>query len=415
MATRVSANVSVQAFALGAAADGLRLEFPDATIGPLAGNAGETRWTMGGAQFTGLGARLRTGHWQAERGKVQQLSLRAPGEAVTIDIAEIELPDGAMIARSPEGIELLAPTALLRGLTIVSRGGVSAPTTPISIDEPAPTPGSIEVTPLKQRRLRFLDAMQGQLALTVKVELDLPVLGKRTLDQKLKIPIKDGTLDFRALDKSLDWLEGTFLDIGLIDDDRLAVSWGVPIVAPQREILSWALDEDAAMLAKMNRVPLRSLADFRTKAGKADRKSGKVDSKKKGVLRSLAIDDISVQLSLSVPRSLAVGAGGHVLFGGDDAAGILDLSISGCVGDGGRPGKLRGSIGALDMTLAGLALGGAAKVWIDRVHLGDLDPVEVRFEGFGVAGISATIAEVTATNLRLLLGSGDGEPDEPMA
>ncbi|MEZ4364954.1 MAG: hypothetical protein R2939_01540 [Kofleriaceae bacterium] len=407
MSTRVSADVTVQNFGLSAGDDGLRLEFPEARLGPMAGEAGETRWTIAGTELAGLRARLRTGHWQAERGRATGLTLRGPGDAVTAEIAEVELPDGFLIARSPEGVELVAPTATLRGVAISSRGAPTVPEQPIEIavEEPAPPPVPAEEQPLRQHRLRFLDAVVGELGLTVKVQLDLPVLGIRTLDQTIKVPIERGAIDFRKLDKSLDWLEGTFLDIGM-HEGRLAIRWGVPIVAPQREILSWSLDDEARTLAKFDKVPLRSLADFRVGGAKAaaDRRSGKIDAKpKKGVLRSLVLDDILVKLSLTVPRSVAIGDG-HVLFGGDDAAGIVDLKIAGAVGDGGRAGALRGSIGALDLTLADVSLGGAARVSADRIRLGQLDPIEVQFEGFAIAGLSTTIAEISVTNLRLLLG-----------
>ena len=49
------------------------------------------------------------------------------------------------------------------------------------------------------------------------------MIGVRTLDQQLRVPIQEGSLDFRALEDSLDWLEGTFLDIKH-EDQRLKIS-----------------------------------------------------------------------------------------------------------------------------------------------------------------------------------------------
>jgi hypothetical protein len=120
-------------------------------------------------------------------------------------------------------------------------------------------------------------------------------------------------------------------------------------------------------------------------------------------LRALLLDHISVTLSMNAPRSVAIGETGHVLFGGDDAAGLVDLKVTGAVGDGSYDGALRGSIGALDLTVADLALGSAGVVWMDRVRLGQVDPVEFRLKGFDAAGVSMEVAEVDVNGLRLTL------------
>jgi hypothetical protein len=252
--------------------------------------------------------------------------------------------------------------------------------------------------PLRQERLRFLDGVAGDIKLTISVKLDLPVVGSRTLDQVLRIPIKDGGLDFRALEKSLDWLEGAFLDIGL-DHDRLVVSYGVPIVLPSREIISWSLDRDALTLAKFDRVPLRSLADFRV----AKRKNDK--DKRASRLEAFSMQDIDVKLSLLAPRSLEVGTGA-ILFGGEDSPGIVDLSIAGAIAAKGR-GTLKGSIALLDTTIKDLHLGGATMT-VDRLHLGTIDHLEVTFDGFSPVEITARIDRATATNLALVLGRARG-------
>src|SRR5690606_11334363 len=116
---------------------------------------------------------------------------------------------------------------------------------------------------------------------------DLPVIGKRTLDQQLKIPVQEGSLDFRALDDSLDWLEGAFLDMAH-EGDKLALQWKVPIVGSARDLVTWKLDEEAATLASFGRVPVRSLADFRTASSG---KPAAQDDKKK-TLRALSLDPI---------------------------------------------------------------------------------------------------------------------------
>lgn len=398
MPARLSADVNVENFGLESGDNGIRLEFPVSTIGPMVGTAGAVSWTISGGTFQGLSARLRSGQWQATSGKIQGLTLRGPDDAVVLEIAELDLPDGVMLSPSIHGVELNAPTAMLRSIKVANRGGVEVPDTPIKVEVTDPTAAPVVKSELRQTELTFLDGLAGELRLTVKVQLDLPVVGVRTLDQKLRIPIEKGSLNFRELDKSLDWLEGTFLDID-VRDGRLMIRWRVPILG-SHEIISWALDPAAKNLAAFDRVPVRSLADFRIAGGKKD---GKGDGKR-GRLRSLSVENIEVKLSMNAPRSVAIGDG-HVLFGGEDSPGLVDLKVTGQVGDGDRPGSLRGSIGELDLTVADLALGDGTQVSIDRVRLGQIDPVELRLVGFGAAGINATIAEIAATNLKLRLGN----------
>ena len=219
------------------------------------------------------------------------------------------------------------------------------------------------------------------------------MVGSRSLDQKLVIPIKDGALDFRALDKSLDWLEGTFLDIGL-DGERLAVKWRVPVIT-SREIISWALDADALTLARFDKVPLRALGDFRI------RRKDRGDKDKPSRLESFSIEGVEAKLSLTAPRSLEVG-GGAILFGGEGSPGIVDLSFAGALRSPGA-GALDGSVALVDATIKDLHFGGLAMT-VDRLHLGSIDHVQIAFDGFNPAEVTAKIDRATATNLSLVMG-----------
>src|SRR5678809_452251 len=113
------------------------------------------------------------------------------------------------------GVELLAPHVTFADLRLTVKGPFGRP-------KPAAAP-AVPVSPVqRQERLLFHDSLSGRIYTTLKIQLDLPVLGVRTLDQALRLPIQEGSLDYRALEKSLDWLEGTFLDIKH-DDGRLKI------------------------------------------------------------------------------------------------------------------------------------------------------------------------------------------------
>jgi hypothetical protein len=424
VAQRVTASIRVQRFGLAFDPAQRRLDFPHADVEAFDGQSGKIKYTASDLQFEGLRAQLERGQWQATSASAGSVRIADEGGRFELNVGRVEFPRGLLATRAvAAGVELLTPHASFNDVTVVLRGpfrrtppppppvpiaASTAETQPMTtIAPPAaaaapPTPVPPDAPkPLRQERLRFLDGVSGDIKLTLRVKLDLPVIGSRTLDQTLRIPIKDGGLDFRALEKGLDWLEGAFLDISL-EKNRLVVSYGVPIVLPSREIISWSLDQDALTLAKFDRVPLRSLADFRI----AKRKGGDKD-KRASRLEAFSMEAIDIKLSLLAPRSLEVGTGA-ILFGGDDAPGIVDLSIAGSLAAPG-PGSLKGSIALLDTTIKDLHMGGAAMT-VDRLHLGAIDDLVVTFEGFQPMEITARIDRATATNLALVLGP---RPDRP--
>jgi hypothetical protein len=213
--------------------------------------------------------------------------------------------------------------------------------------------------------------------------------------------VQEGSLDFRALDDSLDWLEGTFLDIKH-EDQRLKVQWKVPIVGVGRDLISWALDTDASTLASFGRVPLRSLADFRFGSSKSSDPMASERSKKGGVLRSFTLDKIDVALSLLAPRHLEVG-NGVIQFGGDDQPGMVDLKITGAIRNQGA-GGIKGAIGSIDTTIKDLELG-PTMLSCDRLHFDSLDGLELTFDGFRPTAMTLIVHRVTATNFAMKIGS----------
>ena len=394
MAHRIETDISVQRFAFVGDEKGRKLQFPRAQTQDVAGRSGTTAYGVRELLFEGLEGRLDTLRWTADSASFGGAWLRDDAGRFDISVERIEMPDGIRLTRASSGVELLAPQISLHEmrLTVTGPFGRSTREPPA---RPAPTE---EPAPLRQDRLRFLDSLSGRIYLTVRVVLDLPVLGKRTLDQQLKVAIQEGSLDFRELEDSLDWLEGRFIDI-THDDNRLALQWKVPIVGRARDLVWWQLDDEAATLASFGRVPVRSLADFRIKGGGNGEKPA--NGERKGVLQSLAIQSIDVAIGLVAPRSLAVG-NGLILFGSDDLPGMVDLKVQGSINDQG-PGKLTGAIGSVDTTIKDLRLG-PLLLTADRLHFDGLDRLEVTFEGFRPVKVTMVVHRVTATNIAMRLG-----------
>ncbi len=427
MAQRIDADLNVQRFGFATDENATRLVFPHAEMHKLAGTTEGLAYSIADCAFDELEGRLDTLRWQAEAASLGGIKLRSDDGRLELSIGRAEFPRGVLLVRAASGVELLAPHVSLADLEVTYCGPFASSKSANS-DAATPAPpksdpaametiwanaaiaaitSPFEPPALRQERLKFLDGLAGHVTMTVNVKLDLPVIGGRTLDQSLNIPIKDGSIDFRALDKGLDWLEGTFLDIG-VDRGRLAVSWGVPIVAPSRDIISCALDETAQTLATFGRVPVRSFADFRV--GKGTQPGPPVTErsdrdKKRSILRSLALEAIDIALSMSAPRSVAIG-GGTLMFGGDDGPGLVDLKVRGDIHSQ-TAGAISGAISAIDTTLKDIRIGGIL-LTTDRLSLDGIDGFELAFEGFTPTALTMKIHRVTASKLSARIG--DNQP-----
>jgi hypothetical protein len=390
MAQRVETDITVQRFGFFSDDVGLRLKFPRAESHQIEGSAGSVAYGARDCVLDDLEGRLDTLRWTADAASIGSAWLRDQAGRFEMAVDRLELPRGLRLVRADHGVEIVAPYLSLSEMKLQVRGPFGR-----SADKPAEAPPADRG--LRQARLRFLDSLSGRIYVTVKVVLDLPVIGNRSLDQQLKVPIQEGSLDFRALEDSLDWLEGAFLDIKH-DGDKLALAWKVPIVGSAHELIAWTLDHDASALAAFGRVPVRSLTDFATGSGRPAR----TDDKKRKTLQSLSLDAIDIALSLLAPRSVETG-GGMIMFGGEDQPGMVDLRVSGSINDRG-PGELKGAIGSIDTTIKDVQLG-PAKLTADRMHFDGLDELEVVFEGFRPVNVMVIVHRVTATNVALQVGS----------
>ena len=386
MPQRVETDITVQRFGFVSDEVGSRLRFPRVESHEIEGSAGSVSYGARDCVLDDLEGRLDTLRWTAEAASIGAAWLHDTAGRFNISVDRLELPRGLRMVRADRGVEIVAPYVSLSDMKLTVRGPFGkAGDTPAP---PAPPPRPPDPG-LRQSKLRFLDSLSGRINVTVKVVLDLPVIGDRTLDQELKVPIQEGSLDYRALEDSLDWLEGAFLDIKH-EGEKLLLVWKVPIFGSSHELISWTLDQDAMALASFGRVPVRSLADFVAGSGRPD--------KKRQTLKSLSLEAIDIALSLLAPRSVEAG-GGVIMFGGDDQPGMVDLKVTGSVSDRG-PGELKGAVGSVDTTIKDVHLG-PAKLTADRLHFDGLDQLEVVFDGFRPASVMVIVHRVTATNLSL--------------
>jgi hypothetical protein len=405
---KVEADVDVQRFAYESDDTKSRLLFPRAQAKKLEGRSGATSYGAADCNFEGLEGRLGQLRWTTESASAGATWLRDDAGRFDIAIDRAEFPHGLQLTRGVDhSVELISPHVTFAELRLTAKGPFGRSSAAPAASS-APAPARAPASPVaRQEQLKFLDSLSGRIYLTMKVQLDLPVIGRRTLDQQLRVPIQEGSLDYRQLDEGLDWLEGTFLDIKH-EDQRLKLQWKVPIVGSGHNLITWALDNEASTLAAFGRVPVRSLADFRVGSGKPSAPAS--NDKRSGVLRALTIDGIDIALSLLAPRHLDIG-GGSIMFGGEDQPGMVDLKVTGAIKDRG-PGKIAGAVGSVDTTIKDLKLGGTM-LSADRLHFDGIDRLEVTFDGFKPTAVSIVVHRVTATNLAIKVG--ERAPGEAVA
>jgi hypothetical protein len=395
---KVEADVDVQRFAYESNDSFSRFVFPRAQAHKLEGRSGTTSYGAADCNFEKLEGRLGRLRWSTDSASAGTAWLRDDAGRFDIAIERAEFPHGLQLTRGVDhSVELISPHVTFSELRLTAKGPFSR-ATPAPTDAAPPPPRALVSPVARQEQLKFLDSLSGRIYLTMKVQLDLPVIGRRTLDQQLRVPIQEGSLDYRALDEGLDWLEGTFLDIKH-QDQRLKLQWKVPVIGSGHDLITWNLDNEASTLASFGRVPVRSLADFRVGSGKPSAPSS--NDKRSGVLRALTIDGIDIALSLLAPRHLDIG-GGSIMFGGEDQPGMVDLKVTGAIKDRG-PGKIAGAVGSVDTTIKDLKLG-STMLSADRLHFDGIDKLEVTFDGFKPTAVSIVVHRVTATNLAIKIG-----------
>jgi hypothetical protein len=426
-------DLRVDGFGLTVDGKALRLDFPHTQMDGFQGSSGSFTYDAREIVLDGLQARLDRMQWNAEAGSVGELRLRTGDGNVELTMHRLEFPRGLAITRAPYGVELLAPHVSIGDATFTIadvsalRGAAAAPPPGASgafaavgngeagdlsassdrrrattVAEIEPEAGSNAPPPLRQRYLRFLDVLAGQLELDLVVDIDLPVIGNRKATHHLRVPIQDGSVDFKELTNQLRWLEGKILEFE-VENDRLILGWGLPLM-PTRELVSWRLDKDASNLAVFDRVPLRSLVDLVSQRKSDSRRR----SKPLVSLDHLALRKIALAIAMTAPATIDFDDDALIQIGDESAPGLLDMKLAGDVvfhSGATQPAAtaIRGAVGLLDATIKDLHMGGAV-LSTDRIHLGGLENLDLEFRGLRPGRLTGGIGRIAATNLRLVIG-----------
>lgn len=393
----IGANAHLAGLALLSARDGsARVALDRLELDHLAGEIGGLAYRADALVLDKIEARPGRGQITAEAVHLTGVTLSSTDGNMRVSFPHIGFPSGLQLTSEHE---LFAPHVSFEDGRVeihdLAALGAGRGDTRGSTESDASGPRA-------EPDYRFFDALSGQLDIDLVVDLTLPWIGRRRGTHYFRIPIKDGTIDFAKLENDVHWLEGAFLTLGVIDD-KLVLARDLPLVPyAGKALLQWRLEPADIPVARYQRVHLRNLLRWEVPQRPRDKGKSRVS------LHTIALEKIRLHLSSSATAYLELRNGSIIQFGDEAQPGLVDLSASGelrhSAADPRAPTAIHGSVGLLDMTIKELLLGAAA-VSADRLHIGDVERIDIGFEGFRPRRLAAQVGRLAATNLRVHLSS----------
>lgn len=276
------------------------------------------------------------------------------------------------------------------------------------------------------QRFKILDGLQGQLDVDLYIDATYPVYGARKVTHHFRIPIDEGAIDYKRLEKNLATLEDAVLDIELLPGE-LILEKDLPLVPfDNQTLVRWRLEPHEQALAAVRRVRLSTL--LKAELPEPDKGvDDKRDEEGKGPLQlhRLELRELDLQLALTKGGLLDLGAAGRLRFAtsegedGESLSPLEGLRVHGVLrhvtegeasslASGRRspsPGELALGCARLRCDLEALSLGDRA-LSAQRLVLEGLDGArsKVSFDGLAPRELTLEAASLVAADLRL------GEP-----
>lgn len=323
--------------------------------------------------------------WGGEVFKLEAAT--AEGELMTVSIAGgvIDANDVALTAFGLQGDAITLGVASIRKLTLeASLSKKASPT------EGAPKSGAAVFD------YGLLDGLSGHLNVDAHVDIAVPIIHHRRATHELRIPIEDGSIDYRKLESNLAPLEDSLIDFS-VRGSALVLELGLPLIRTRgrgKPILRWDLSPQDLELAEERRVRLAVLPRVRA-ANTTEPPKKEEDDKESSVrLRSLSLENLDAALHLSAVET--------------PHAALRTLSFDALQLTGGvhhdpeaepREGLVRGNLHQLHAVLEGLSLG--TQALRGEVTLGAVSELAVRFLDVAPQKVHASLEALSVRDVSL--------------
>ncbi len=333
--------------------------------------------------------------WGGERFKLQAETAEGETLMVSIQGSTVTANDVAIKAFTLHGDDYLIGEArfgklLLDGKLVSSGEASSEGTAAVESKSKAP-----------MFDYGVLDGLSGHLNVDVHVDIALPIIQHRRATHHLRIPIQDGSIDYRKLEHNLAPLEDSLVDFS-VRDGALMLEVGIPLIRTRghgKPILRWDLSAADLELAEDRRVRLAVLPNVRSatmsEAPKEPPKEKDNDKESSVRLLSLSAENLDAALQLEPERS--------------NNAALRQLSFDELQLSGGihhdpegspRAGTVRGSIKNLHTLLRGLPVGASALR--GELSLGAMNELAVHFSDLKPQRVFAQLERLTLKDVALV-------------
>ena len=129
-------------------------------------------------------------------------------------------------------------------------------------EEEETTTGELYKTDVPVFSWSLLDTLSGHLNVDLGVDLKVPVIQHRRAVHHFRVPIEQGRINFRELERNLAMLEELLLDFS-VRDDELVLELGIPFLPTRghgKRLVRWALSSEEQPWAEEHFVRLSTLA-----------------------------------------------------------------------------------------------------------------------------------------------------------
>ncbi len=323
-------------------------------------------------------------HAQASELELTRASMQLRGTGVAL--SDVEYHAGALQAGSGELARVEGNLTLAK-----DEPAKGAPA-------PAPRPSdSASAQPLWDRAL--LDHLSGNLNVDVELDLAVPIIGRRRATHELRVPIEDGSVDYRVLESGLSRLEDSLLDFA-VRDGALVLEVGIPLVGVRgrgKPLVFWDLSPEDYLLAERNRVRLAVLPTVRGTSARQSEPPPDPSSNggSRFALRHMTLANIDTNLSLRPQAEPMDAALRELVVGALHMQGTIHHDPESPP----REGVLRIDADKVTATLHALPVGRDALS--GSTQLARIEDATLRFEGTRLVQVTLALTEVAIETLAL--------------
>ena len=369
---------------------------------------------LDGLVASGSRAIWQPGRTAFESASMSLRTLIAQRKGLDFEADQIELPRGMTVADGAIHIgELVVGKATVAIEDVlgwdVAAGDAAPPpaTTDVDVttstDEVATAPTTKLLFDLID--LRLLDLLAGQVDVDATVDATVPVIGRRRATHHFRVPVEDGTINYKELERDLATLEDAVIDFE-VRDGRLVLERDVPVLPGlNKPLVIWELSDVELALAKKRIVRLHTLLGYAFPNAGGGKSRDKSTEKPSVVLRKLDCDNIDITLGIDEP-ALDQSPAAPTLAGAIPRISVGELHVSGALryqrGQDPPPSELSITAAAINLALRNVDLGGA-RLDIGSVRIDAIESARLGFTGMRPNALLATIRGLRLTDVVISL------------